>query len=310
MRPIVLVHGGAGHIPSERAQGSIGGVCAAARAGYSVLTAGGSSLDAVVEAVANMEDNPHFNAGCGSVLTAGAQVEMDALVMDGRSLSAGAVSAVSNIANPVKLARLVMDKTSHVCLTAGGAAAFARQMGVQEVPTESLITEYSRARWRRNLEPGANPVECQMGKMGTVGAVAVDSQGNVACATSTGGILNKMSGRVGDTPCVGSGGYADDAVGGVSTTGHGEAIMKVVLARLILFHMEQGRSVEEASDLGLSHMKTRVAGLGGVITVDTKGVWTARFSSNQMAWAAACDQTLHWGLYKGEHFTEAIVQTI
>ncbi|KAK7901643.1 hypothetical protein WMY93_018412, partial [Mugilogobius chulae] len=203
MRPVVVVHGGAGHIPSERAHGSTSGVCAAVKAGYSLLTAGGSSLDAVVEAVSNMEDNPHFNAGCGSVLTASGQVEMDALVMDGRNLSAGTVSAVSNIANPVKLARLVMDKTSHVCLTAGGAAVFARQMGVQEVPTESLITEYSRARWRKNLQPGANPVECQMGKMGTVGAVAVDSEGNVACATSTGGILNKMDGRVGDTPCIG-----------------------------------------------------------------------------------------------------------
>ncbi|KAJ0066845.1 hypothetical protein NL108_004813, partial [Boleophthalmus pectinirostris] len=175
----------------------------------------------------------------GSVLTAGGQVEMDALVMDGRDLSSGAVSAVSNIANPVKLARLVMEKTSHVCLTAGGAAAFARQMGVQEVPTESLITEYSRARWRKNQAPGANPVECQMGKMGTVGAVAVDSEGNVACATSTGGILNKMEGRVGDTPCIGPGGYADNSVGAVSTTGHGEAILKVVLARHILYHMEQ-----------------------------------------------------------------------
>lgn len=310
MLPLLVVHGGAGHIPSERAQGSVRGVCAAVRAGYSLLTAGGSSVDAVVEAVANMENNPHFNAGRGSVLTAKGGVEMDALVMDGRDLSSGAVSAVKNISNPVQLARLVMDKTSHACLTAGGAAEFARQMGVQEVPTESLVTEYSRARWKKNLQPGANPVECQMGKMGTVGAVAVDAEGNVACATSTGGLLNKMEGRVGDTPCIGSGGYADNSVGAVSTTGHGEAIMKVVLARLILFHMEQGKSVEEASDLGLSHMKSRVAGLGGVITVDTKGKWSASFSSNQMAWAAACDQTLHWGVYKGEHFTEPIVETL
>ncbi|CAL9688289.1 unnamed protein product [Knipowitschia caucasica] len=307
MRPVVVVHGGAGHIPSERAQNSSRGVCTAVRAGYQVLTAGGSSVEAVVEAVRLMEDDPHFNAGRGSVLTAGGQVEMDALVMDGRDLSSGAVSAVSNIKNPVKLARLIMDKTSHVCLTAGGALQFARQMAVEEVSTESLITDYSRERWRKNLQPGADPVQCQMGKMGTVGAVAVDADGHVACATSTGGILNKMEGRVGDTPCIGSGGYADDSVGAVSTTGHGEAIMKVVLARHILFHMEQGRSVEEASDLGLSHMRSRVSGLGGVVTVDTKGAWSARFSSNQMAWAAACDQTLHWGIYKGEEFTEKIV---
>uniref|UniRef100_A0A8C6SCV6 Isoaspartyl peptidase/L-asparaginase n=1 Tax=Neogobius melanostomus TaxID=47308 RepID=A0A8C6SCV6_9GOBI len=271
MLPLLVVHGGAGHIPSDRVQDSVLGVCAAVRAGYSFLTAGGSSVDAVVEAVANMEDNPRFNAGRGSVLTARGDVEMDALVMDGRDLSSGAVSAVKNIANPVQLARLVMDKTSHACLTAGGAAEFARQMGVQEVSTESLITDYSRARWKKNLDPGAKPVECQMGKMGTVGAVAVDAEGNIACATSTGGMLNKMEGRVGDTPCIGSGGYADNSVGAVSTTGHGEAIMKVVLARLILFHMEQGKSVEEASDLGLSHMRTRVGVWAGSSPWTPKG---------------------------------------
>ncbi|MED6265935.1 Isoaspartyl peptidase/L-asparaginase [Characodon lateralis] len=128
---------------------------------------------------------------------------MDALVMDGKTLSSGAVSAVRNIANPIQLARLVMEKTSHACLTAEGASQFARFMGIPEVPQESLITEYSRMRWKKNLEPDANPVECQMGKMGTVGAVAVDTDGNVACATSTGGMLNKMEGRVGDTPCIG-----------------------------------------------------------------------------------------------------------
>lgn len=263
-------------------------------------------MDAVVEAVTQLENNPSFNAGCGSVLNIKGEVEMDAIVMDGKSLDSGAVSAVRNIANPVQLARLVMEKTSHVCLTAEGAAQFARSMGVAEVPQESLITEYSRMRWKKNLAPDANPVECQMGKMGTVGAVAVDSEGNVACATSTGGMLNKMEGRVGDTPCIGSGGYADNNSGAVSTTGHGETIMKVTLARLILFHMEQGQSVEAASDLGLAHMKSRVGGLGGVVTVDPQGHWAARFSSLQMAWAAAQSDTLHYGLYSGEHFTQSI----
>lgn len=310
MLPVIVVHAGAGHIPQERVAASTAGVCAAVRAGYSVLTAGGSSMDAVVEAVTQMENNPRFNAGCGSVLTAKGEVEMDAIVMDGKNLASGAVSAVRNIANPVQLARLVMDKTSHACLTAEGASLFARHMGVPEVPTESLITDFSRMRWKKNLEPGANPVECQMGKMGTVGAVAVDKDGNVACATSTGGILNKMEGRVGDTPCIGCGGYADNESGAVSTTGHGEAIMKVTLARLILFHMEQGKSVEEASDLGLIYMKSRVEGLGGVVTVDPKGVWAARFSSRQMSWAAAQNDTLHYGLFTGEHHTQSIHQTL
>ncbi|XP_041866763.1 isoaspartyl peptidase/L-asparaginase [Melanotaenia boesemani] len=306
MLPVIVVHGGAGHIPKERSENSTSGVCSAVRSGYLVLRGGGSSMDAVVEAVTELENNPSFNAGCGSVLNIKGEVEMDAIVMDGKTLESGAVSAVSNIANPVQLARLVMEKTSHACLTAEGASKFARSMGVPEVPQESLITEYSRMRWKKNLAPDANPVECQMGKMGTVGAVAVDSKGNIACATSTGGMLNKMEGRVGDTPCIGSGGYADNLTGAVSTTGHGETIMKVTLARLILFHMEQGQSPEAASDLGLAYMKSRVGGLGGVITVDPQGHWAARFSSLQMAWAAAQKDTLHYGLYAGEHFTQSI----
>ncbi|XP_070772531.1 isoaspartyl peptidase/L-asparaginase [Enoplosus armatus] len=306
MLPVVVVHGGAGQVPRERAEKSTSGVCSAARAGYVVLRGGGSSVDAVVEAVTQLENDPSFNAGCGSVLNVKGEVEMDAIVMDGETLGSGAVSAVRNIANPIQLARLVMDKTSHACLTAEGASQFARSLCVPEVPQGSLITEYSRTRWEKNLAPDANPVECQMGKMGTVGAVAVDSKGNVACATSTGGMLNKMEGRVGDTPCIGCGGYADNRMGAVSTTGHGEAIMKVTLARLILFHMEQGLSAEAASDLGLAYMKSRVSGQGGVVTVDPQGHWAACFSSLQMAWAAAQKDTLHYGLYTGEHITESI----
>ncbi|XP_029306361.1 isoaspartyl peptidase/L-asparaginase isoform X2 [Cottoperca gobio] len=310
MLPVVVVHGGADHIPKERSEKSTLGVCSAARAGYTILQGGGSSMDAVVEAVTFLENNPSFNAGCGSVLNIKGEVEMDAIVMDGKTLGSGAVSAVRNIANPIQLARLVMDKTSHACLTAEGANRFARSMSVPEVPLESLITEYSRMRWTKNLAADANPVECQIGKMGTVGAVAVDVEGNVACATSTGGILNKMEGRVGDTPCIGSGGYADNQVGAVSTTGHGEAIMKVTLARLILFHVEQGQSVEAASDLGLAFMKSRVHGLGGVVTVDPQGRWAARFSSLQMSWAAAQKDTLHYGLYTGEHSTQSIEKPV
>uniref|UniRef100_A0A3B3RF37 Isoaspartyl peptidase/L-asparaginase n=1 Tax=Paramormyrops kingsleyae TaxID=1676925 RepID=A0A3B3RF37_9TELE len=254
--PVLVVHGGAGHIPKDRAQISCAGVREAARVGYACLQAGGSAMDAVTEAVTNLENNPAYNAGRGSVLTQHGTVEMDAIVMDGRTLASGAVSAVRRIANPVQLARLVMEKTSHLCLTAEGASHFARAMGVPEVPEESLITEYARMRWRKNLDPDANPVQCMMmggetpsapvdthdteGKIGTVGAVAVDAQGNIACATSTGGMLNKMEGRVGDTACIGCGAYADNHVGAVSPTGHGEAIMKVTLSRLILFYMEQG----------------------------------------------------------------------
>ncbi|KAI4875322.1 hypothetical protein NFI96_015558 [Prochilodus magdalenae] len=306
MLPVVVVHGGAGYVPKDRVQVSCAGVRVAARGGYAVLKSGGSAMDAVVEAVTILEDNPGYNAGRGSVLNVKGGVEMDALVMDGRNLDSGAVSAVRRVANPIQLARMVMEKTNHLCLTAEGASQFARAMDVPEVPEESLITDYARMRWRKNLEPGANPVECQMGKMGTVGAVAVDVEGNVACATSTGGMINKMEGRVGDTPCVGCGGYADNQIGAVSPTGHGEAIMKVCLSRLVLFHMEQGKSPAEASDIALEYMKERVKGLGGVVVVDPKGTWAARFNSLQMAWAGAQQEQLHYGLYHGEDFIEPI----
>ncbi|XP_018595580.2 isoaspartyl peptidase/L-asparaginase [Scleropages formosus] len=304
--PVIVVHGGAGNIPRARESMSSAGVREAAKAGYVCLQAGGSAMDAVVEAVTLLENNPTFNAGRGSVLTQKGTVEMDAIVMDGRTLASGAVSAVRRIANPVQLARLVMDKTSHLCLTAEGASQFARNMGIPEVQEESLITEYSIMRWRKNLSPDANPVESHMGKMGTVGAVAVDLQGNIACATSTGGMLNKMEGRVGDTPCIGCGAYADNKLGAVSPTGHGEAIMKVTLSRLILFYMEQGKSVREAADMGLAYMWDRVQGRGGVVVVDPKGEWVARFNSLQMAWAAAQGGQLHYGMYGEEHFTRDI----
>ncbi|XP_064173282.1 isoaspartyl peptidase/L-asparaginase isoform X2 [Anguilla rostrata] len=303
MLPVLVVHGGAGDVPTQRAELSCAGVREAARAGYALLRSGRSAMDAVVEAVTLLENNPAFNAGCGSVLNEHGGVEMDALVMDGRTLASGAVSAVRRIANPVQLARLVMEKTQHLCLTAEGASKFARAVGVPEVPEETLITDYARKRWQRNLQPGSNPVECQMGKMGTVGAVAVDSEGNVACATSTGGMLNKMEGRVGDTPCVGCGGYADNLLGAVSPTGHGEAIMKVTLSRLILFYMEQGKTAADASDQALAYMWERVQGLAGVVVVDPRGGWAARFNSLQMAWAAAQSGQLHYGLGKGEDFT-------
>ncbi|XP_028845288.1 isoaspartyl peptidase/L-asparaginase-like [Denticeps clupeoides] len=310
MLPVVAVHGGAGTIPKEkeREMAVCAGMRDAARASYGVLKAGGSAVDAVVEAVRLLEDNPLFNAGRGSVLTVNGGVEMDAIVMDGRTLASGAVAAVKRVANPVKVARLVMDKTSHMCLAADSALQFAKEMGIPEVSEESLKTDYAVMRWQKNLAPDADPVVSQMGKMGTVGAVAVDVEGNIACATSTGGFINKMDGRVGDTALIGCGAYADNRVGAVSPTGYGEAIMKVTLARLIIFYMEQGKSAEEASDLGLAYMKERAQGLGGVVTVDSRGVWAARFTSLQMAWAAAQDDVIHYGLFHGEDFTQPAQQ--
>ncbi|KAM9317391.1 isoaspartyl peptidase/L-asparaginase [Gastrophryne carolinensis] len=300
MLPVIVVHGGAGAIVQEYAEGYLSGVKRAALRGYDILKQGGDAVKAVEEAVVVLEDDPHFNAGCGSVLNEEGEVEMDAIIMDGRDLTSGAVSAVKCISNPIKLARLVMEKTEHMILTSNGASLFAKSQSIPEIPGEKLITERSRERWKKNFKPGSNPVAHQLG-LGTVGAVAVDSLGNVACATSTGGMTNKMVGRVGDTACIGSGGYADNNVGAISTTGHGESIMRVTLARLILYYMEQGMSTEAAAEAGLNYMKTRVDGYGGVIVVSSAGEWTAKFSTKQMSWAAVKDDQLQCGIHLGEN---------
>nr|XP_042703033.1 isoaspartyl peptidase/L-asparaginase isoform X3 [Chrysemys picta bellii] len=292
MKPVIVVHGGAGRIFKDREEGARSGVTRAALKGYSILKEGGNALDAVEEAVTSMEDDPHFNAGYGSVLNEKGEVEMDAIIMDGKNLASGAVSAVKCIANPIKLARLVMEKTEHMLLTDHGASLFAKAMGVPEIPGEKLISERSRERWSKNLEPDSNPHEFKKDP-GTVGAVAIDNEGNVACATSTGGLTNKLVGRVGDSACI----------------GHGESMMKVVLARLILYHMEQGMSPVDAADTALNYMKTRVGGLGGVIVVSNSGGWAARFSTKQMSWATVKDDQLQYGIYTGEIHTSSVIES-
>uniref|UniRef100_A0ACB8GEI8 Isoaspartyl peptidase/L-asparaginase n=2 Tax=Sphaerodactylus townsendi TaxID=933632 RepID=A0ACB8GEI8_9SAUR len=189
-------------------------------------------------------------------------------------------------------------------LTDQGAFGFAKAMGFPEVSGEKLITERSLDRWKKNLEADSNPQQFQK-DLGTVGAVAIDSAGNVACATSTGGLTNKLVGRVGDTACIGCGGYADNNVGATSTTGHGESIMKVVLARLVLYHMEQGKSPQDAADIALDFMKTRVGGLGGVIVISHSGDWAARFSTKEMAWATVKDDLLQCGIHPGERHEQS-----
>ncbi|XP_041266640.1 isoaspartyl peptidase/L-asparaginase isoform X2 [Onychostruthus taczanowskii] len=272
MKPVIVVHGGAGRIFKEREEGCRAGVVRAALRGYALLKQGGSAVDAVEEAVRSMEDDPHFNAGCGSVLNEKGEVEMDAIIMDGKNLDSGAVSAVKCIANPIKLARLVMEKTKHMLLTDHGAHLFAQAMSIPEIPGEKLVTERSRERWKKNLEPDSNPEEFQK-DLGTVGAVAIDSEGNVACATSTGGLSNKMIGRVGDTACI-------------------------------------GMSPEVAADTALDYMKTRVGGLGGVIVVNKAGEWAARFSTKQMSWAAVKDDKLHYGVYAGEKHIKSVEEAL
>ncbi|KAM6916080.1 isoaspartyl peptidase/L-asparaginase [Xenentodon cancila] len=308
MSTVLVVHGGAWAIPEELARDSVEGVKAAARAGFSVLKSGGSALDAVEAAVKSMEDNKVFNAGHGATLNADGKVELDAIIMDGKTLATGAVSAVKNIANPVSLARAVMDKTSHVILTDTGANLFAENIGIRTVPTDELVSEFEKKEWEMNKNYATGVMEDFSFQRvhDTVGAVALDSSGNVACATSTGGIRNKMVGRVGDSPVIGCGGYADNSVGAVSCTGHGESILRVTLARLILSHVERGRPVADASKLALKYMGDRVQGGGGAIAVTPSGQWAATFTTQRMAWAAVEHDELWFGLEPNERQKERV----
>uniref|UniRef100_UPI00358EED27 isoaspartyl peptidase/L-asparaginase isoform X1 n=2 Tax=Myxine glutinosa TaxID=7769 RepID=UPI00358EED27 len=305
MMPVVLVHGGAGTVPEYRQAPNLAATRAAAESAWLLLQSGRSALDVVEHAVKMMEDNPLFNAGVGSHLNEVGEIEQDAMIMDGSMLNSGGVTCVKNIANPIHLARLVMNKTGHVLLSESGAHKFAHAMGIPTVPTAQLITEYRKNLWEKRRGQ-ANPAVPDEGSKGTVGAVAIDRNGNVASATSTGGQNYKMIGRVGDVPCIGSGGYADNELGAVSSTGDGEAIMKVVLARLMLFHMEQGKEPFEAADLALQHLVRRTGGTAGLIAVTPKGEWTAHCVSEHMVWAGATQGQRYYGLKRGDKYVQEV----
>jgi len=254
--PAIIVHGGAGSIKDDSLPRRLEGCKAAALAGWHVLQQGGAALDAVEAAVVVLEDDPLFNAGTGSTLNSLGTVEMDAAIMEGNSLRAGAVAAVQGIKNPIQLARRVMEDGRHVLLVGEGAQLFARQIGFPECSPDSLIVEAERKRWRE--------------KHGTVGAVALDNAGKIAVATSTGGIFNKFPGRVGDSPLPGCGTYADE-YGGVSCTGHGEAIIRIVLAKSTLDLLEAGADPQSAANQAVMLLAEKTGGSGGLIIADRLG---------------------------------------
>ncbi|XP_033762526.1 isoaspartyl peptidase/L-asparaginase-like [Pecten maximus] len=317
--PVIIVHGGAWAIPDSLAEGSVQGVRLASTVGYKVLGAGGSAVDAVEEAVRSMEDNPVFDAGVGSVLNADGEVEMDAVIMDGRDLKSGAVGCVQNIKNPISLARAVMEKTDHTLIVGKGANKFAEEVNAVTLPTNQLVTETARREWeelmkfrttvtklfspRDTVQKESVPVAPGHD---TVGAVALDTQGNIAFGTSTGGITAKRPGRIGDSPIIGAGGYADNNIGGVSTTGHGESIAKVCLAKHITHLMEGGMTPQTASETALTFMAKRVQGSGGVVVLNDNGNIGRHFTTERMAWAWVKDNVLHHGLNPGEDFSENV----
>lgn len=281
--PAVAVHGGAGIYGDESVPDALQGVRRAAETGFALLRAGGSAVEAVLAAVRHLEDDPNFNAGTGSVLTADGTIENDAAVMSGADLTAGAVGALSGFKNPVLVAEEVRRHSSHVLLVAEGAKRFALARGLASVDPATMITERQRAKWQAEAILRAT----QAGKHGTVGAVAADADGHVAAATSTGGLLFKLPGRVGDTPIIGGGTYADDQSGAVSCTGQGEAILKVTLAKAAAELLRSGFGAAAAAEAAIAELSTRTHGEAGLILVSRRGEVGFAFNTRRMSRASA-----------------------
>lgn len=309
IEPVILVHGGAGDIPEWRVPLKMHGVRKAVKAGYEILSnTKGCVLDAVEAAIKVMEDDEAFNAGKGSVLTIKGTIEMDAIIMEGGNLKTGAVAGLSNVAHPVTVARLVMDTTPHIFLAGPGANDFAMEKGVPFVPDDELITDFARQALEDFIH-GKGEATSELGKEskhGTVGAVAIDRYGHMACATSTGGMTGKLPGRVGDTPLVGAGGYCDDASGACSATGHGESIARVCLCHHIIGLMQSGLGPKQATELALTNMHERTGGTAGAITLSNKGQVGIHFNSKRMAWAYAQNGEIHSGINPDEDEIESI----
>jgi L-asparaginase / beta-aspartyl-peptidase len=287
----IAIHGGAGTIlkstmTSEKEAAYKAALQGALDAGYNALASGLSSIDAVEIAVSTLEDCHLFNAGKGSVFTAEGTHEMDASIMDGKTLMAGAVSLVKGIKNPVKLSRLVMEQSDHVFLAGQGAEIFARQKGCEFRDNDYFYDEFRFNQWQEvkgtdqfQLDHSVNKDH----KFGTVGAVALDQFGNIAAATSTGGMTNKKFGRVGDSPMIGAGNYANNNTCAVSCTGSGEFFIRAVVAYDVSCLMEyKGLSLQEACTEVVQNRLMKIGGDGGLIAVDAKGNITLEFNTEGM----------------------------
>lgn len=289
--PIIVVHGGAGTVPDEYRELARDGVLKAIIKGWEILEKEGSALDAVEDAVSVMEDLPQFNAGTGSVLTELATVEMDAHIMDGRTRNIGGVIAASRIKNPIKLSRMILERSAHVLFAGNGVEKFAMENGVELVDPAILITERVKERLRKFLEKeggydsyiDSNDPE-RREKYGTVGAVAIDKNGLFAAATSTGGVLGKKIGRVGDTPITGAGNYADDEMA-ISATGVGEFIIRSVLGMEVKMQLMDTKDPKNASIKALEVMRENIGGQAGLIVVTTDG-WAAEKTTKDLIYAA------------------------
>jgi L-asparaginase / beta-aspartyl-peptidase len=293
LRPSLIVHGGAGNFPKDIADDCLSGVRQALEAGWRVLSRGDAAIDAVQAAIVSLEDNPLFDAGYGSHLNRDGRVQLDAILMDGVTLKAGAVAAVEHVRNPIELARLVLGKSEHMMLVGEGAEQFAREHGMPLCAPEELVTSRARAAWKKRMEAIAAADDSSVPQTGTVGAVAIDSSGNLVAGTSTGGTARKHPGRVGDSPLIGCGCYADAEAGGVSCTGYGEGVMKIVMGKMAVDlladphaltpHRGDSASVARAvADACVRKLAHRAHAAGGLILLDHNGNPAAAFSTPHM----------------------------
>ena len=297
--PVLVVHGGAWAIPDDMVDAHRKGVSNAAAAGWRVLERGGSSLDAVEAAIVVMEDDETFDAGRGSFLNRDGKVQLDALIMDGGTLRAGGVGCVERIANPVRAARKILSESPHVYFVGEGAERFAAEHGIPLCRNEDLIIPREVERLREYLSRGEDHREDIFAPAishDTVGAVALDRDGNIAAATSTGGTLAKAPGRLGDSSLIGCGCYANNESAAASTTGWGEPIMKLVLAKWAADRVESGSLPEWVAQEAMNYLKQRVNGHGGMILLDAQGRFGIAHNTPRMAWAIRTTQKHEAGI--------------
>lgn len=290
-----IIHGGAWDIPEDLVGAHREGCENALRIGWDILRNGGSAVDAVERSINALEEDPVFAAGRGSHLNAAGEIELDASIMDGTTVRCGAVAAVQNIRNPISLARKVMDESEHILLVGKGAVRFALEHGIKQCKQDELLVGRELERWKSSQAKKIFSTKDAFRKHAdTVGAVALDRNGVICAGTSTGGTPNKYPGRVGDSPLIGCGTYADSGIGGVSTTGWGEAMIKVVMAKTVIDLMEMhDGNAQAAAEKGMEILKRKADGYGGLIVVTPTGTFGISFNTPRMARAYVNEKMPH-----------------
>jgi len=283
MTPSLILHGGAGAQDPGLREARMQGLRRAFDVAWTILQQGGSALDAVVRAVVELENDPAFNAGVGSCLTEDGEIEMDASVMEGTTFRVGAVGAVRTVRNPILLAKELMETGRHAFLVSDGAERFACAQGFPVATRAELMTERQWQRWRAAQTKG---------EPGTVGAVAFDKAGHLAAATSTGGVFNKQAGRIGDSPVIGAGTYADDSLGASSATGQGEAIIRTTLTRTAVEFLRGGKDPMQAAKAAIELLKKRTDGEGGLVLLDPFGRVGYAYNTVAMSLAFVSGETI------------------